>query len=179
MKLFLQIVGLFALLLCVTLVTLSFKHRAADGPSLLFPGGKLVSGELHQGAEPDWSFTDDVATFELETSDPVSSRTIWLMESDGKLYVGSAYMRSMLGRLWKDWAFDVEEAGARNAVARIEGVRYERELIRVMDPKVLEGVAKKSAMKYLGGETPGAVAQAMKSYAEGDVWVFELAPRSS
>ena len=178
MKLFLQILWLIALLLCVTLVTLSFKHRNADGPSLLFPGGKLVSGELYHGTEPDWSFTDEVATFELETSDPVSSRTIWLMESDGKLYVGSAYMRSMLGRLWKDWAFDVEEAGTRDAVARIEGVRYERELIRVMDPKVVEGVAKKMAMKYAGGETPEAVAQIMKGVAEGDSWIFELAPRS-
>lgn len=178
MKLFLQIVGLFALLLCVTLVTLSFKYRGADGPSLLFPGGKLVSGQLHQGTDPNWSFTDEVATIELETSDPVSSRRIWLMESDGKIYVGSAYMRSMLGRLWKDWAFDVEEAGARDAVARIEGVRYERELIRVMDPKVVEGVAKKSAMKYAGGETPEAVAQIMKQVAEGDTWLFELAPRS-
>ena len=110
MKLFLQIVGLFALLLCVTLATLSLKHRGADGPSLLFPGGKLVSGSLHQGADPDWSFTDQVGTIELETSDPVSSRRIFVMESGGKIYVGSAYMRSVLGRLWKDWAFDVEEA---------------------------------------------------------------------
>lgn len=178
MKLFLQIVGLFALLLCVTLVTLSFKYRGADGPSLLFPGGKLVSGQLHQGTDPDWSFTDHVATIELETSDPVSSRRIFVMESDGKIYVGSAYMRSMLGRLWKDWAFDVEEAGARDAVARIAGVRYERELIRVMDPKAVAGVAKKSAMKYAGGETPEAVARIMKQVAEGDTWLFELAPRS-
>lgn len=178
MKLFFQIVGLFALLLCTTLVTLSFKYRGADGPSLLFPGGKLVSGELHQGADPDWSFTDDVDTIELETSDPVSSRRIWVMESDGKIYVGSAYMRSMLGRLWKDWAFDVEEAGVRDAVARIEGVRYERELIRVMDPKVVEGVTRKTVMKYAGGETPEAVAQSMKQVAEGDTWLFELAPRS-
>jgi len=178
MKLFLQIVGLGALLLCVTLVTLSIKHRGADGPSLLFPGGKLVSGELHAGADPDWSFTDQVGTIELETSDPVSSRRIFVMESDGKIYVGSAYMRSMLGRLWKDWAFDVEEASAHNAVARIEGVRYERRLVRVTDPKVVVGVARKSAMKYAGGETPEAVAQVMKQVADGDSWLFELAPRS-
>ena len=100
------------------------------------------------------------------------------MESGGKIYVGSAYMRSMLGRLWKDWAFDVEEAGARDAVARIEGIRYERELIRVNDPKIVEGVARKSAMKYAGGATPEAVARIMKQVADGDTWLFELAPRS-
>ncbi len=178
MKLLLQIVGLFVLLLGVTWVTLSFKYHDADGPSVLFPGGQLVSGELHQGADPDWSFTDEVGTIELETSDPVSSRTIWVMESDGKIYVGSAYMRSMLGRLWKDWAFDVEEAGSRDAVVRIEGVRYERELIRVTDPEIVEGVTRKTAMKYFGGVTPEAVAQGMRQVAEGDTWMFELAPRS-
>ena len=35
MKLFLQIVGLFVLLLGVTWVTLSFKYHDADGPSVL------------------------------------------------------------------------------------------------------------------------------------------------
>lgn len=178
MKLILQLTGLFALLLCVTLATLSLKYRGADGPSLLFPGGKLVSGELHQGADPDWSFTDQVGTIELETRHPVSSRRIFVMESGGKIYVGSAYMRSMLGRLWKDWAFDVEETGARDAVVRIEGVRYERELVRVSDPDTVEAVARKSAMKYAGGATPEAVAQIVEQVANGDTWLFELAPRS-
>ena len=44
-----QIVGLIALLLVLTLITLKLKHQDADGPSVLFPGGALVSGELHAG----------------------------------------------------------------------------------------------------------------------------------
>jgi len=178
MKLIAQIVGILIMVLLLTLVTLRLKHQGDDGPSVLFPGGKLVSGELYQGPEPDWSFTDDIFTIELETSEPVSSRRIFVMESDGRVYVPSGYMRSFLGRLWKDWAFDVEE-GSKQAVARIDGVRYERELVRVMDPAVIEGVAAKLAMKYAGGETPEAVAEIMQSVADGDTWIFEMAPRSS
>jgi len=177
MKILLQIVGILILLLLATLATLKLKHQNDDGPSVLFPGGKLVSGTLHQGPEPDWSFTDDVFTIELETSDPVSSRRIFVMESDGKVYVPSGYMRSFLGKLWKDWAFDVEE-GSKAAVARIEGVRYERQLVRATDPAVVEGVAKKLAMKYGGGASPEAVSQIMQSVADGDTWIFEMAPVS-
>ena len=43
----LQIVGLFALVLLTTIVTLRMQNQDADGPSILFPGGRLVSGELH------------------------------------------------------------------------------------------------------------------------------------
>jgi len=176
LKLILQIVGLLLLLLALTLVTLKLKNQNADGPSVLFPGGALVSGELYQGAEPDWSFTDDVFTIELQTTNPDSSRRIFVMESGGKVYVPSGYMRSFLGKLWKDWAFDVE-AGSVQAVARINGVRYERTLKRVTDPAVIEGVATKLAQKYYGGVTPEAVAQISQSVADGDTWIFEMAPR--
>jgi hypothetical protein len=178
MKILLQIIGILVLLLLATLVTLKLKTQNNDGPSVLFPGGKLVSGTLYEGPEPDWSFTDDVFTIELETSDPVSSRRIFVMESDGKVYVPSGYMRSFLGKLWKDWAFDVED-GSKSAVARINGVRYERQLVRVTDPVVIEGVARKLAEKYSGGATPEAVAQISQSVADGDTWIFEMAPDNS
>jgi hypothetical protein len=178
LKILLQIVGIFVLLLGATVVTLKLKNQHADGPSVLFPGGELVSGELHRGADPDWSFTDDVFTIELQTYEPTSSRRIFIMESGGKVYVPSGYMRSFLGKLWKDWAFDVE-AGSKLAVARINGVRYERELRRVTDASTIAGVARKLAKKYAGGETPDAIAEIEKSVADGDTWIFEMAPRSS
>ncbi len=156
-----QIVGLLVLLLALTLITLKLKNQNSDGPSVLFPGGALVSGKLYQGDEPDWSFTDDVFTIELQTTEPASSRRIFIMESAGKVYVPSGYMRSFLGKLWKDWAFQVEE-GSRLAVARIEGVRYDRKLIREMDPAIITGVANKLAQKYAGGVTLEAVAQISK-----------------
>jgi len=172
----LQIAGVFVLLLVLTLITLTLKNRNADGPSVLFPGGALISGELHAGPEPDWSFTDDVFVIELQTNSPISSRRIFVMESDGKVYVPSGYMRSFLGKLWKEWAFQVEE-GSSLVVARINGVRYERELQRVSNPSVVAGVAEKLAQKYAGGASPETVAQIEQSVADGDTWLFEMAPR--
>lgn len=178
MRIILQIVGLLVLLLAATLITLKLKYRTADGPSVLFPGGALVSGTLYEGPEPDWSFTDDVYVIELQTEEPISSRRIFVMESNGKVYVPSGYMRSFLGRLWKDWAFRVED-GSKLAVARINGVRYERELVRVTDPAIVEGVAEKLAQKYAGGATPETVAQTVKSVSDGNTWIFEMVPRES
>ncbi len=177
-KTLLQVLGLIVLVLGLTLVTLKLKHQNADGPSILFPGGALTSGTLHDGPDPDWSFTDDVATIELQTTLPDSSRRIFIMESQGRVYVPSGYMRSFLGKLWKDWAFDVE-TGSTLAVARINGVRYERELVRVKEPNVVEGVAAKLAQKYAGGASPEAIAQVMDSIANNDTWIFELAPREN
>jgi len=105
LKIGLQLVLLLALILAVTIVTLRVENSGADGPSVLFPGGELVSGELHSGAEPDWGFTDEVFTIELQLERPLSSRRIFIMESEGKVYVPSGYMRSFLGRIWKTGLF--------------------------------------------------------------------------
>ena len=176
LRIILQIIGVLVLILGLTIITLRLENRNADGPSILFPGGALVSGELHAGAEPDWSFTDDVGTIELQLEDPLSSRRIFVMESENRVYVPSGYMRSVLGRIWKDWAFQADE-GDGLAVARINGTRYERQLIRVMDASIVAGVAAKLAQKYAGGASPEAIAEIQKSVADGDTWIFEMAPR--
>jgi hypothetical protein len=177
LRIVLQVIGVIVLIPTVTMVTLKIHKQGADGPSILFPGGELVSGELHTGSEPDWSFTDDVPTIELQSVEPLSSRTIFIMESGGKVYVPSGYMRSFLGRLWKDWAFEAD-AGDGLAVARINGVRYERQMIRLTGGDALGGVATKLAQKYGGGDSPAAVAAIEKSVTDGDTWIFELAPRN-
>lgn len=176
LRIVLQVLGIIVLILGVTIVTLKIDKSDGDGPSILFPGGALVSGEIHAGAEPDWAFTDTIPTVELQLVDPLSSRLTFVMESDGKVYVPSGYMRSMLGRIWKDWAFQAAE-GDGLAVMRVNGVRYERRLVRVTDPAVIEGVAAKLAQKYAGGNTPEAVAAITQTVADGDTWIFELAPR--
>ena len=45
------------LIVSTAVVTAAVKQRSEDGPNRVFSGGSLVSGELHQGSEPDWSFT--------------------------------------------------------------------------------------------------------------------------
>jgi hypothetical protein len=175
LRIVLQAVGIVVLIGAVTIITLKIRNMDADGPSILFPGGELVSGELHTGPDPDWRFTDDVAVIELQLDKPMSSRRIFIAESGGKIYVPSGYMRSFIGRLWKDWAFQAAE-GDGLAVARIRGTRYKRQLIRVSEGDVIDGIAQKLAQKYSGG-APDAVAVTKKQIIDGDTWIFELAPR--
>lgn len=175
LRIVLQVVGIVVLIGAVTIITLKIDNMDADGPSILFPGGELVTGELHSGPDPDWGFTDDIFVIELQLDNPMSSRRIFIAESDGKIYVPSGYMRSFLGRLWKDWAFQAAE-GDGLAVARINGIRYERQLIQVSEGKAIDGIAEKLAQKYSGG-APDAVATSKKQIIDGDTWIFELAPR--
>jgi len=53
----LQVLGIAVLIPIVALGTLRYENRDNDGPSILLPGGELVSGELYSGPEPDWRFT--------------------------------------------------------------------------------------------------------------------------
>ena len=169
-KITLQVLGIGILIPIVALGTLRFENRNNDGPSILFPGGELVSGELYSGPEPDWRFTHDIPTVELQLEDQ-HSRLIWVHESEGKLFIASGYMSTFLGRLWKHWAVLADE-GSGLAVVRIDGVRYERQLKRIKGGDVLDGYAIASKAKYGSPST-------RESIEAGKTWVFELAPRGS
>ncbi len=162
------VVGCLLLIPLTAVVTAAVKQRFADGPNRLFSGGPLVSGELHAGPEPDWSFVEDIPTIELQLLDPPRSRRIWTTEYDGKLYVWSGYMGTTVGRLWKRWPIQAERDG--RAVLRIGGKRYERQLVRIESGEVLDGVSSAIRDKYPSQVTRAAV-------EAGDSWVFEAAPR--
>ena len=164
----LTIVACLLLIPLTAVVTAAVKQRFADGPNRVFSGGLLVSGELHAGPEPDWSFVEDIPTIELQLMDPPRSRHIWTTEHDGKLYVWSGYMGTTVGRLWKRWPIQAERDG--RAVLRIDGKRYERQLVRIESGEVLDGVSSAIRDKYLSQLTRAAV-------EAGDSWVFEAAPR--
>lgn len=177
LKIVCQVLGILVLIPGLTYLTLRFDNRNADGPSILFPGGELVSGTLHTGPEPDWSFTDDIFTIELQLDDPLSSRLIYILEAEGKIYVVSGYMSSFLGRLWKEWAIDAD-AGDGLGVLRIDDAKYARHLVRIEEGDVLNGVAAKLVTKYGGGQaTPAAIAGTRADIEAGNTWAFELAPR--
>ena len=172
LKIVLQVIGVVVVIFGTAIITLRTQASGGDGPSILFPGGEFTSGELHTGPEPDWSFTDDIFTVELQTDEPMSSRITFIMEADGKIYVPSGYMKSFLGRIWKDWAFQADAGNGMGAV-RIDGVRYPRQLIRIKSGPELDAVMAKMAQKYgQGGEVPDR-----EVVESGDVWIFELAPR--
>ena len=154
----------------LALALLVFGARFADGPIAIIPGGPLEAGELVDGAEPDWSFASDILAMELQLVDPPQSRTIWLQVYDKKLYAVSGYMNSTVGKLWKHWPMQAETDG--RAVIRIDGKRYERQLVRILDDRsVLEGIAGEVSRKY-------GVALNADMATSGDAWFFVLEPRS-
>jgi hypothetical protein len=164
------VVVLCLLLLPVAAVlTAAAKQRFADGPNQVFAGGPLEAGELHTGPEPDWSFVSDVQTIELQLLDPPHSRRIWTTEYGGKLYVWSGYMGSTIGRLWKHWPIQAERDG--RAVLRIDGIRYQRQLVRIRSGEDLDGITAAITSKYPSQTTRAAV-------EAGDVWLFEARPRN-
>tara|TARA_B100000686_G_C16645747_1_gene892690 strand:- start:562 stop:1116 length:555 start_codon:yes stop_codon:yes gene_type:complete len=177
-KTILQILGVLVLIPSVAMATLRLENRNADGPSILFPGGEMTSGELHTGPEPDWSFTDDIELVELQLNDPMASRLIYVLESERRLFIISGYMTTMLGRLWKEWAFEADR-GNNEGVLRVDGVRYPRTLVRITEGDVLDGVAAKLITKYGGAPTatPEAIARSRAGIEAGNSWVFELVPR--
>ena len=179
LKIVLQMVGFVVLMGAVTIGTLRIQRSSADGATVVFPGGEMVAGELHTGAEPNWSFTDDIFTIELQLNDPMATRRIFILESEGKIYVVSGYMKSFLGKIWKEWAFDADE-GNDEGVLRVNNVRYPRQLIRIEEGDVLNGVAAKLLAKYSGVPTPvsaEAIATARADIEDGNSWIFELTPR--
>lgn len=162
------VVGCLLLIPVTAVLTAAAKQRFTEGADFVFSGGPLVSGELHTGADPDWSFTDDIQTIELQLLDPPRSRRIWIQAHDGRIYVFSGYMNTAVGRLWKRWPVQAERDG--RAVLRIDGRRYERQLARIESGPELEGIAASIRDKY-NYDISRATVEA------GDTWVFEAAPR--
>ena len=84
-KIALQLLGFIVLISAVAIGTLRIQRSSADGATVVFPGGEMVAGELHMGPEPDWSFTDDIFTIELQLNNPMATRRIFILESEGKI----------------------------------------------------------------------------------------------
>ena len=153
----------------LSVVALVIGARFGDGPIAIIPGGRLEAGELVTGAEPDWTFARDIPEMEFQLVEPPRSRTMWLQVHDTNLYVVSGYINSTLGRLWKQWPAEALQDG--RALVRIEGKRYERKLVRILDDRpLLEAIAAEVNRKY------GAQLRADMA-ASGDAWFFALQPR--
>ena len=144
--------------LCLLLIPVTAVSTAAV---------KQRFSDLYSGPEPDWSFVNDIPTIEMQLIDPPTSRVIWTVEHNSKLYVWSGYMGTTVGRLWKQWPVQAERNG--KALIRINGVRYERELTRIKSGDELTGIANAITEKYPSRTTRDAI-------EAGDVWLFEAQP---
>jgi hypothetical protein len=166
---FLKLVAGAVVALVLAVAVLAIGARFADGPVVMLPGGPLVSGELVGGPEPDFSFARDIPEMELQLVEPPVSRTVWLVVHNEKLYVISGYMNTTIGKLWKKWPMQAEADG--RAVIRLDGKRYERQLVRILDDRpVLEAIAAEVNRKYAAPLTADMA-------GTGDAWFFALEPR--
>lgn len=79
----------------VAVATVATKQRFEDGPNRVFSGGPLFAGELHSGPDPDWSFVNEIPTIEMQLLDPATSRRIWIVENENKIYIWSCSQYSL------------------------------------------------------------------------------------
>ena len=169
MKLVLKILGGLIALALILVLGLFTVARFNDGPMELISGGAFTSGEIHSGAEPDWAFVKDVQTVEFQLLHPERSRTTWIMEHGGRVFIPSGYMNSLTGKLWKHWPKEAEEDG--RILLRVNGKIYQRQLERVMEGDFLVPVLSEISRKYLHVEIPTS------EVSSGSLWLFELKPR--
>ena len=170
MKIFIGVVLVLLVVLIVGIAGLLIGARYSDGPLAIVAGGPFTSGQLVTGEEPDWSFAHDIREVEFQLLDPERSRTTWIIEHEGKVYIPSGYMTSWWGKLWKQWPHEAERDG--RIVLRVGSDLYERELVRLQSGPLLAPVTAELSRKYAGG-----AAIPVESVTSGDLWLFELAPR--
>ena len=152
----------------------SFAMRFADGPAAIVAGGPFKSGELYRGDEPDWTFVKDRREVELQLLDPARSRTTWIMEHEGRIYIPSGYMNAGVGKLFKHWPYEAEQDG--RGILRIDGKLYERRLERIMEGEQLPAVLSEMRRKY-GADAEAMVEGGLSQVRDGNLWIFELVPR--
>jgi hypothetical protein len=164
--------GALAVVLVVagTLVAARFHDGPFGGALAIVAAGPFESGEPHTGPEPDWSFVRDYATVEFQLLDPARSRTTWIMEHEGRIFIVSGYMNTWYGKIWKHWPAEAEADG--RIILRVDGTLYPRRMQRVMEGDFVRPVLDELSRKYLGGaEVP------MSEITTGNLWMFELLPR--
>lgn len=159
--------GIFVVAVIVAIGAVLVAARFSDGPLGMIAGGPFVAGERVTGPDPDWTFVRDMPTVEMQLLSPARSRTTWILEHDGKIYIPCGYMTSAVGKLWKRWPIEAEQDG--RAILRVNGKLYSRQLVRIQQGPLLEPLTKELNRKYQALATPATV-------ESGSLWLFELAP---
>ncbi len=155
----------------IVVVVLAFfvVTRFTDGPIGIITGGAFSSGEV-VSEEPDWRYVKDFDIVEFQLLDPARSRTTWIVEHDGRIFIPSGYMLSTVGKIWKQWPLQAEKDG--RAILRVDAKLYPRQLVRIKDDPVLPAVLAELSRKYANGaQIP------VSEVSRGSLWIFELVQR--
>ncbi len=176
LKWLLRILGGSIAFLLLTVGGIFTAARFHDGPFkgglAIVAAGAFVSGELQSEAEePNWDFLKEYFTVEFQLLNPARSRTTFVMEQDGRIFVPSGYMNTPRGKIWKHWPFEAELDG--RAILRVDGKLYERNLVRIKEGDIVVAVLAELSRKYAGGALIP-----LEEVNSGNLWLFELQPRS-
>jgi len=148
-----------------------FSDGPMEGDLARVSAGPFTSGEMQSGAEePDWGFIKNYATVQFQLLDPDRSRTTFIMEHEGRIFIPSGYMNSFVGKVWKHWPIEAEKDG--RAILRVDGKLYERQLVRLTSGEILEPVLAEISRKYMGG-----AAIPKEEVDSNNLWLFELQAR--
>ena len=120
--------------------------------------------------EPDWRFIKDYDTVEFQLLEPARSRTTWIVEHEGRIFIPSGYMLSTIGKIWKQWPLHAQKDG--RAILRVDGKLYPRQLVRITDGPELPAVLAELSRKY-ANNMPISTAEV----ESGSLWIFELVQR--
>lgn len=167
MKMLLKILAGIVGFVVLAVAGLLIAARMNDGPMEIVAGGPFTTGTL-QTTEPDWRFVHDIAEVQFQLLDPERSRTTWIVEVNGRIYIPSGYMNTPWGKVWKQWPIEAEQDG--RILLRVDGNIYKRKLVRVMDSPDLLAVISELGRKYTSGLGPASTDQV----TSGNLWIFEL-----
>ena len=165
-----KFVGYVVAVLVIAVGIMMVVAQFSDGPLEIVAGGPFKSGE-QATEEPDWSFLGDVNTVEFQLLDPDDSRTTWIAEVDGRVFIPCGYMTTWWGKIWKQWPSEAVRDG--RVILRANGKLYDRRLVRIESGPEIEPILAELGRKY-GGGAPFPV----EAVTSGYLWIFELTPRN-
>ena len=173
----LKAIGTLVALVVLVVTSIFVVARFSDGPIGNGPpiemvtAGPFKTGDMQVGEEPDWSFLKDYPIVQFQLLDPPRSRTTFIMEAEGRIFIPSGYMNSTMGKIWKHWPMEAEEDG--RALLRVDGKLYKRNMVRIEEGEILNAVLAELSRKYAGG-----FPVSQSNIDSGDLWIFELEPRN-
>ena len=151
--------------------------RLHDGPVEFVPwftistGGPFRSGELLP-SPVDWTFLKDREEIEMETLNLGTSKTIWTMVVDGRIFVASGRRQTWYGKYWKQWPQRVDDDD--RIILRVDDTLYEQRLVPVTEGEIILPVLKESWRKYGRGSEPTSAARVTQEL----IWLFEIVERT-
>ena len=159
---FVRWIGLAAASIVGILMLTAFIIRSMDGPIGPFQGGSFQSGQHVAADGVDWSFARDIDTVELQLVEPPQSRTTWILEHDGQIFIPCGIPEF---RLLKQWPHQALLDG--RALLRIDGRIYPLQLVKLEDLDLRESLSGEIERKY-----------AVPSATPDNTWIFRLDPRA-